>query len=51
VGTADVKKSIEARLDAGAAAATVNRELAALKRVFSIAIENERLTRPPTSRS
>jgi integrase len=35
------------RLAAGAAAATVNRELAALKRMFSLAVKGERLQRMP----
>jgi integrase len=36
-----------ARQQAGAAAATINRELAALKRMFSLAVKSERLTRMP----
>ena len=35
------------RLEMGAAAGTVNRELAALKRMFSIALKSERLQRVP----
>lgn len=35
------------RLDAGAAPATINRELAALKRMFSLAVKGEQLQRMP----
>jgi len=41
--TADVHAYITARLDAHAAAATINRELSALKRMFSLAIHAGKL--------
>jgi hypothetical protein len=42
-----VKKYTADRLDAGAAPASVNRELAALKRMFSLAVEAQLLTHRP----
>ena len=45
VTRADVTNYRVQRLDAGAAPATVNRELAALKRMFSFAVKGERLQR------
>src|SRR5215470_11745040 len=45
--TAKVKKYIDFRLDEGAANATVNRELAALSRVFSLALESALVTAKP----
>ncbi len=45
--SADVTAYRVQRQTAGAAAATVNRELAALKRMFSIAVKSERLQRMP----
>jgi integrase len=47
VSSADVTKYRVQRLDAGAAPATINRELAALKRMFSLAVKGERLQRMP----
>jgi integrase len=47
ITNADVTKYRVQRLDAGAAPATVNRELAALKRMFSLAVKGERLQRMP----
>jgi integrase len=44
---ADVTAYRVKRQEAGAAAATVNRELAALKRMFSLAVKGERLQRMP----
>jgi integrase len=44
---ADVSAYVKARLDTGAANGTVNRELAALKRLFALAIKNEKLYRRP----
>jgi len=38
---------IELRLSSGAAAGTINRELAALKRMFKLALQNEELSRVP----
>lgn len=45
--SADVTAYRVQRQAAGAAAATVNRELAALKRMFSLAVKGERLQRMP----
>ena len=45
--SADVTAYRVERQAAGAAAATVNRELAALKRMFSLAVKGERLQRMP----
>jgi len=45
--SADVTKYRVERLEARAAPATVNRELAALKRMFSLAVKGERLQRMP----
>ena len=47
VGADAVKKYIAQRLEAGAANATVNRELAALKRIYSLGIQAEKITRKP----
>src|SRR5262249_9756204 len=47
VSAKDVTAYRVQRQDAGAAPATANRELAALKRMFSLAIERERLQRMP----
>jgi hypothetical protein len=47
VTSADVTAYRVKRQEAGAAAATVNRELAALKRMFSLAVKGERLQRMP----
>jgi integrase len=47
VTSADVTTYRVQRLEAGAAPATVNRELAALKRMFSLAVQGERLQRMP----
>jgi integrase len=47
VASKDVTDYRVRRLDAGAAPATVNRELAALKRMFSLAVKGERLQRMP----
>ena len=44
---ADVTAYRVQRQEAGAAAATINRELAALKRMFSLAVKGERLQRMP----
>ena len=46
--SADVTAYRVQRQAAGAAAATVNRELAALKRMFSLAVKGERLQRMPS---
>lgn len=49
--TADqVQSYIVGRLEAGASPATVNRELTALKRMFSLAVENGRLLTAPRIR-
>jgi integrase len=45
--TAEVTAYVVARQKAGAANATVNRELAALKRAFTLALRAEKLTRRP----
>jgi integrase len=42
-----IKTYTDARLAAGAAPATVNRELAALRRMFSLAVQQEQLARKP----
>jgi integrase len=47
VGTDAVKKYITQRLAADAANATVNRELAALKRMFNLGLQSERIHRKP----
>ena len=41
--TADVRAYTKARMDAGAAAATINRELAILKRMFTLAVKGAKL--------
>jgi integrase len=45
ITTADIRKYIDHRQEAGAANATINRELAALKRMFSLAIQAGKLTK------
>jgi integrase len=45
--SADIDKYKANRLAAGAAHATVNRELAALKRMFTLAVRGERIPRAP----
>ena len=47
VGTDAVKKYIAQRLEAGAANASINRELAALKRMFSLGLQAETIYRKP----
>jgi integrase len=47
VGTDRVKAYVAKRLEAGAANATVNRELAALKRMFNLGIQAEKIHRKP----
>ena len=47
VTSADVAAYRVKRQEASAAAATVNRELAALKRMFSLAVKRKRLQRMP----
>jgi integrase len=47
LSNADVTAYRVQRQTAGAAAATINRELAALKRMFSLAVKGERLQRMP----
>jgi integrase len=47
ITTADIRKYIEQRQEAGAANATINRELAALKRMFSLAIQAGKLLQRP----
>jgi integrase len=47
ITTADVRRYVAARLAEGAAAATINRELAVLKRMFSIAVKDGRLHGKP----
>ena len=43
ITTADIRAFTRKRLDTGAAAAEVNRELAILKRMFTLAIKGNRL--------
>jgi hypothetical protein len=47
VGTDAVKKYIAQRLEAGAANASINRELAALKRMYSLGLQAEKIYRKP----
>lgn len=47
ITTSEIRDYITARLDEGAAAATINRELAALKRIFRLAMQDGRLGRRP----
>lgn len=47
ITSADVKTYINARLEADAEPATVNRELAALKRIFSLAVNGGKLASRP----
>ena len=47
ITSTDVTAYSAKRLEAGAAPGTVNRELAALKRMFSLAVKGERLQRMP----
>jgi integrase len=47
ISTADVRAYVKHRQEAGAANATINRELAALKRMFSLAMQAEKLMHRP----
>jgi integrase len=47
ITTAKIRQYIDFRLDEGAANATINRELAALGRMFALALESELLTTKP----
>ena len=47
VSTADVTAYVSKRQDEGAANATINKELAALKRAYSLAVKAEKLYRRP----
>ena len=47
VTTSDVERYVSSRLEAGKAAATVNREVGALKQAFNLAKKQHRLTRAP----
>jgi integrase len=48
ISTEAVEKYTDARMEAGAAVATVNRELAALRRMFRLAVKTGRLPSMPT---
>ena len=47
ITTTDIRAYIERRQQAGASNATINRELAALKRMFNLAIQAEKIYRKP----
>ncbi len=47
VSPSDVRAYVSQRLDAGASNATINRELAALRRAYTIGVESERIQRAP----
>ena len=47
ITTADVNRYIKARQEAGAANASINRDLAALKRMYSLAIKAGKLLHRP----
>jgi integrase len=47
ITTADVKAYIAHRQEEGAKNASINRELAALKRMFNLALQDEKITRKP----
>ena len=47
ITTTDIRAYIERRQQAGASNATINRELAALKRMFNLAIQAEKVYRKP----
>ncbi len=49
VTTDAIKKYVARRLEAGAANATINRELAALKRLFNLGLQAEKIHRKPYS--
>src|SRR3989442_2112203 len=47
VGPADVRAYVTTRLDAGASNGTINRELAALRRAYTLGVDGQKIQRAP----